>query len=204
MILALNGRKRSGKNTVAELIAERCENVEQVAYADKLKDSCAALFGIDRSELDRLKNAEDVHLMLADEDGADHFSFEMMTLNFRQIIQRYGTEAHRDIFGSDFWVRQTLDPIEDGPDKLIIITDCRFPNEAMAVKERGGLVVRVLRHQTDDHGDEHSSEQNIDHLVDHYINNSASLFNLEMHVENLLRSLEKKMDLVRKEGYVRP
>ena len=29
-------------------------------------------------------------------------------MTFREFLQRYGTEAHRDVFGKDFWLEYTL------------------------------------------------------------------------------------------------
>jgi dephospho-CoA kinase len=42
MIIGLNGRMRSGKDTTANILSGLFENVERVGFADKLKDSGAA------------------------------------------------------------------------------------------------------------------------------------------------------------------
>jgi hypothetical protein len=54
-----------------------------------------------------------------------------------------GTEVGRDMFGDNFWVDQALREVQD--DDLAVFTDCRFPNEAQAIKDRGGVVWRVER-----------------------------------------------------------
>jgi hypothetical protein len=84
----------------------------------------------------------------------------------RQFLQKLGTEAMRDGLHTNVWVNALFadfkltdevvfavpgNPLRDDPNYGIpqypkwIITDCRFPNEAQAIKDRGGIVVRVNR-----------------------------------------------------------
>jgi hypothetical protein len=62
---------------------------------------------------------------------------------YRRLLQVMGTEVGRDMFGDNFWVDQALREVQD--DDLAVFTDCRFPNEAQAIKDRGGVVWRVER-----------------------------------------------------------
>lgn len=182
MIIGINGRMMAGKDSFAEIFAETYENVERVAFAAKLKESCAALFNISLGELEELKVEESVELVASWDGELDFFSFDYQPLNFRQLLQRYGTEAHREIFGDDFWIRQLLDNVIDA-EKFVLVTDCRFPNEAQAIKNRGGLVIRIVRPDQDDHGNHHASEQNIDALVDYFVVNDGDLSKLRFEVE---------------------
>lgn len=182
MIIGINGRMLAGKDSFAQIFADIYENVERVAFAAKLKESCAALFNVSLAELEELKVEEDVRLVASWDGELDFYSFDYQPLNFRQLLQRYGTEAHRDVFGDDFWVRQLLDNVIDA-EKFVLVTDCRFPNEAEAIKNRGGLVIRIVRPDQDDHGDRHASEQNIDALVDYFVVNDGDLPKLRFEVE---------------------
>jgi hypothetical protein len=60
----------------------------------------------------------------------------------RVLLQRLGDRARHHL-GEDVWVDAALRCV--GPGRPVVITDCRYRNEADAVRERGGLVVRVER-----------------------------------------------------------
>jgi hypothetical protein len=83
----------------------------------------------------------------------------------RTLMQLLGTEAGRNIIHPNIWVNALFaDYIGDnvftvtendgmsGTQELVypnwIITDVRFPNEAQAIKDRGGVVIRVNRTST--------------------------------------------------------
>lgn len=83
---------------------------------------------------------------------------EPMTV--RDLLQKLGTEAMRDGLHTNVWVNALmadytptqvqwsdgpLGGYEDGPMPNWIITDTRFPNEAKAIKDRGGMIVKVVR-----------------------------------------------------------
>ncbi len=92
--------------------------------------------------------------------------YELYKLTPRKLLQLLGTDCGRQIIHPNIWVnslfadyRATMEfngepkQVKDGfeyPMKNVtlpnwIITDCRFPNEAKAVKDRGGVVIRVNR-----------------------------------------------------------
>ena len=77
-------------------------------------------------------------------------------MTVRDLLQQVGTNALRNIVHPNVWVNalfsdyKVLNPREgvtysekDLPNW--IITDCRFPNEALAITERNGLLIRVVR-----------------------------------------------------------
>ena len=178
-IIGLTGYAQSGKDTVAALIAEQIEGtVKTVAFADLIKVSAARALGV-------LRHPDDVGLR-AVQGWADEFKLHQSvkivdargdvihSISGRSFLQRYGSEAHRDLFGADFWV----DQINWQPDcDVLIITDCRFPNEAKAIHDRGGEVWRVVRPRTSE--GEHISERALPtDLVDLEILNAGTLQDL--------------------------
>lgn len=81
---------------------------------------------------------------------------------YRDLLQKIGTEAMRDKIHENVWVNALFadynrmysatifsdDPVNIQKIGLLpnwIITDTRFPNEAKAVEEKGGIVIRVNR-----------------------------------------------------------
>ena len=72
-----------------------------------------------------------------------------------------------------------------------IITDVRFPNEAQAIKEAGGIIVRVTRPTNDDSGEaawkKHESEAFIDEMkVDLDICNCGTLEDFKKHAPEMV------------------
>jgi len=146
-IIGLTGYARSGKDTVAALIAEHYDGrVRTVAFADVIKVSAARALGVLRHPddlgadavrrwADQFKTGHQVKI--TDAEGN-----ELHSITGRAFLQRYGSEAHRDLFGDNFWIEQ----IDWEPDcDLLIFTDCRFANEAEAIRARGGEVWRTNR-----------------------------------------------------------
>jgi hypothetical protein len=189
MLIGLNGRLKAGKDTtfliIKEVLKEKNDPtpVIQVSFAEKLKASAAASLGIDRMMMEDLKAREDLYMgLLTAEPGI------LLTgphLNMREYLQRYGTEAHRDIFGENFWVDQALPADLDHSTGLYVVTDMRFPNEIQRVKDLGGVTVKVVRDVETSHGD-HPSEQNVDDQIDYFLNNTGTLEDLRTRVIGML------------------
>lgn len=193
MIIGLNGRLKSGKDTTCEIIKELYAHAERVSFADALKDSAAAALKLDRDVLEELKNLEEISLRIAfvEDDSINEDLFNRVsdwTLTFREYLQLYGTEAHREIFGDNFWVDQVLPVDIDHHDRLLVITDVRFPNEAERVKELGGVIWKIERSTQTRHA-EHPSEQNIDSYVDVFVSNNGTKLDLRNNVEKLLNRM---------------
>ena len=182
MIIGLNGRMKSGKDTTFHVIKEIYKdsplNVRQVSYAQPIKESAAASLGIDLETLEYLKADENLCFTL--QDNGDLFKF-----NIREFIQRFGTEGHRDIFGENFWVDMALPLDKDYSDALYVVTDMRFPNEVERVISLGGRTVRVMREVESAHSG-HRTEQNIDHMIEHFLDNTGSMEDLQTNVIDML------------------
>jgi hypothetical protein len=124
----------------------------------------------------------------------------------RLLLQLLGTEAGRQIIHPNIWVNALFADYKkiaynwdcDGNTTVEgypnwIITDVRFPNEAKAIKDRGGILIRINRPQYLDNGlvirkDEHLSETALDDYdgFDYVIeNNSSSIADLVEQVKQL-------------------
>jgi len=60
----------------------------------------------------------------------------------REVLQIVGTDLLRDDFNSNIHVAMTMGNLKNDN---IIFTDMRFPNELKAIKDRGGITIRVNR-----------------------------------------------------------
>ena len=164
MIIGLTGKMGSGKDTVYSRLLQYLPLAERRAFADPLKDSVAALLKLTREEVDALKldPRRNIHVVIGN---------EYRTQSMREFLQRYGTEAHRDVFGHNFWLDATL-PHADYSKECIVITDVRFDNEAERVLACGGKVWRV--EGIDDETGGHASEAGVsDRLVSYILSNKV-------------------------------
>lgn len=191
MILAFHGKLGSGKDTAGERMARMVDQPAiQISFARALKASAAALLDIDPLDWETYKNDPDVLIHLSvgyttargvDLDVEEPNVIRQFTA--REFLQRYGTEAHREIFGSDFWVEQALSVVSHWND-FYYVTDCRFPNEATAIRKRGGYIVRV--HGENEETGGHISEAGLpDELITFEIDNSVrgdSFFSLDQQL----------------------
>lgn len=215
-IIAVSGYAGVGKDTVGIITQYlNCENIGDVSieeackdyrnhgwwleeqssweirkFAGKLKDIASHLTGIDT---EKFEDQEFKKTQLGPEWG----------MTVRDLLQKLGTDAMRMGLHPDVWVnalmadyigKQTCNCDKECRCMFEmpnwIITDCRFINEAKAVKEKGGIIIRVDRPGYGPIND-HPSETELDNWdFDYKIANVSDLTALTFTVENILK--EKK------------
>ena len=140
----------------------------------------------------------------------DAFSHHFLVkLTPRLLLQILGTEAGREIIHPNIWVNalfadykfiEVLPNTDTGLANYNpkynfpnwIITDVRFPNEADAIKERGGILIRLTR--TTPVAEEvakHESETALDNYdkFDYIIDNSGTEEELYTQIDKLAQEL---------------
>lgn len=141
MIIGICGFIGSGKDTVADYLVN-LHHFRRESFANTLKDAVSAVFGWDRTMLEgRTKQAR------AWREQVDTWWAERLTipeLTPRWILQQWGTEVCRKNFHNDIWIASLENKLRNSRDD-VVISDCRFPNEIRAIKQAGGIVVRVVR-----------------------------------------------------------
>ena len=145
-IIGIGYKKRSGKDTITDqLVGEH--GFHRIAFADRLKDVAEQMFMWDAR-----------HFVGDAKERVDEF----WGLSPRRALQLLGTEAGRQVFGHDIWIKHVLYVIKQRPDiRDWVISDVRFPDEAQAIKDWGGVVWRVDRPGLVG-GDGHASETAMD------------------------------------------
>jgi hypothetical protein len=195
-LLGLAGQARSGKDTVASMVEDILKeevpelDVHQDAFANRLKVSAAHALGFKfdtieeyREWSDRIKSNAVIQVVLPESPYRRPVDI-IQEISGREFLQFYGTEAHREVFDPEFWVKSLLDdPPECG---LLIITDVRFPNEAEAIREMGGEIWEIYRPETTTPASHASEEPLSAELLDFQITNDGSLDELKEQVSELL------------------
>jgi hypothetical protein len=209
-IIGLVGQAGSGKDTTASLIKDLVgqERVHLMALADPLKVFLMEVFGWTEEQLWGASYLRDVpdprypRRTLEKYEGEAIYN-ETEYLTPRYALQTLGTEWGRNCYQNvwvDYALRDAKEVLEYSDKDLVIITDCRFVNEAKAIREGGGLVWRVVRpNSATTKLASHSSETEqanaeMDRYVNEVILNDGEMGDLRTHLRDLLRKL----------GYARP
>lgn len=192
-LVGLTGVARSGKDTVGGFLVHDW-GYERRAFADKLKEAALALDPIvavkSRSLWQALRGqpAQGARLSeLLDTLGPEGAKAHP---EVRRLYQRLGTEVGRNCFGQDFWVEELLRHWE--PFDRWVVTDVRFPNEAKAIIDHGGTLIRVIRPGFDGVNGHVSETAMRDFPVTDTIVNDGSLMQLADRVNDLV--LEHALD----------
>lgn len=77
--------------------------------------------------------------------GFSVYYHEPGPMSIRDILQYFGTEVCRKIYGN-CWINYLMNQIQRDSPKIAIIYDCRFDNEVDAIKQKGGLCLYLKRH----------------------------------------------------------
>jgi hypothetical protein len=186
-LIAFSGYAGSGKSTAASFLQEG--GYEIVKFAGPLK---AMMRGyLDFQGLDS-QTVED--LVEGSLKEKPHHATHLRTPRYFQ--QTLGTEWGRKLMGEDFWVRpweaRVKVLLSSGID--VVCDDCRFPNEAEAVRRLGGTVIQVVskNSQTCDHASENPPTPDL------VITNLSNLQRFERDVWETLLPLVSRDDQAQK------
>jgi hypothetical protein len=141
MIIGIVGNIGEGKDTIAEYLVNE-HNFKRESFAGTLKDAVAAVFGWDRTLLEGQTKESREWREQVDQWWAD--KLRMPQLTPRLILQLWGTEVCRRSFHDDIWIASLENKLRH-VDTNVVISDCRFPNEFAAIKNAGGIMIRVKR-----------------------------------------------------------
>lgn len=199
MLIALSGYARSGKDEAAKVLVEEFGFI-RVAFADKLREVLFQLNPLIRQNWTGSITGEavnhDVHVQdVIRSLGWDGYKESVYGPEIRRLLQRLGTEAGRQTLWDSIWIDAAFANLPE--DANIVVTDCRFPNEAQAIKDRGGEVWRIMREgvgpATGTDGNIHSSEISLDDWkFDAWLNNAfKSVEDYRTYVANYYRKRGK-------------
>jgi hypothetical protein len=204
MIIGVCGFIGSGKDTIADYLVNIHE-FRRESFANTLKDAVAAVFGWDRTMLEgRTKQAREWR------EQVDPWWSKRLdrAITPRWILQYWGTEVCRRGFHDDIWIASLENKLRNSSDD-VVISDCRFPNEIKAIRNQGGIVLRVVRgpepewydlavesnggqfdHMKTAYPDVHASETAwVGTEFDAVLDNNATLDQLYKQVNDLLQDL---------------
>lgn len=174
MLIGLAGPKRSGKTLAAEYLAE-VYGFHHDSFAAPLRRFACDVLDLTLHELETLKESP--------VDWLDDSRDDRPQVTPRRFLQLVGTEFGRNLIHPHLWVRACLRRVEGQAN--VVISDCRFGNEARAIRERGGIVVRL--NGRGELADKHISEVPLHaSLVDFEVDNSGDVRWLHEQLNTLI------------------
>lgn len=194
MLIGISGKKLSGKNEVADMLSfllfkkgtyqqyKEAKDIKQTflrakdyknaeltlpnihSFAANLKKCLAVCTGIDFHELE--------------DRNVKSSKISWLDISYRKLLQEFG-EGIRQTVDKNFWVDSLLSQYDDS--KNWIISDVRYVEEANAILNRDGILIRINRDTGFD--DIHVSEislddfENFGYVIDNNDKSLEDLFN---------------------------
>lgn len=180
MIIGISGYARSGKDTVASILENAA--YEKVAFADKPRQALLALNPIIFFDTISFQPVRYNEIL----DMVGYERAKTLYPEIRHLLQRFTTQVGRDLINKNIWVDLVIPDITRSTNSNFVISDCRFPNEAAAIKEAGGQIWRVVRpgvEAANKHVSEHALEG---YEFDHLVVNDGTIEDLSSKVLSLI------------------
>jgi hypothetical protein len=173
-LIGLTGMAGAGKNEAARALT--AIGWKEAAFAEKMRTAMLALDPIVTVNPPGHSERLSVFITFYGWDITKRDVPEV-----RRLLQKFGTEAGREIHGANCWVDALFADWDDSTP--LVVTDCRFDNEAQAIRDRGGVVVRIDRPGLDPLPGGHASEAGVtDPLVDWVIYNDRDVAHLHREI----------------------
>ena len=176
-IIAICGLKRSGKDTLANIISEHY-NYEHVKISKKLKETCKILFNFTDDQMEKdIKEEIDPRWGVSPRKCMQYFGTELMQYQIQNLLS----------IGKKFWINSLLNEIDlnDVNDKKYVISDLRFLHEYEEIKKRNGIVICVDRVKTDQGNQGNQGNQGVEATEDLHISEQEyKKFDYDLIIKN--------------------
>lgn len=136
-LIGICGYAGVGKTTAAEYLSENYDYMP-LAFADPLKEACAAAFGIPLNNFHSSELKEQIDTFWG--------------VSPRKIAQFVGTEMFRNLsnellsgIDTNFWIARLQKEIATNSYSKVVVSDVRFQNEVDWVVKSGGWILHIIR-----------------------------------------------------------
>ena len=173
-IIAIVGKKGSGKDTIGNIIKELDPEFQQYSFAMPIKKVITDVFGIPNSQLEGRKEKET--------------PIERWYNKSPRDLMKYVGDAFKEKINKNIWIDILFDTIKDK--EKVVITDLRFKNEYDKCREKGVFIIKVVRPEINS-SDTHISETDLDSISDSeynaFISNSGTIEDMKPIIEKILK-----------------
>lgn len=200
LYVGIGGKKRHGKDTFAGFVkdallpAPLCVSTLKRGFADALREEvavflCRELAGVPKWSRDPCRRIQQIMRTLTSDRPEEKDPF-------RLLMQWWGVEFRRSLFGEDYWIKELerfaeswLAIVPPQEKLVILVPDVRMPNEIDFIRNQGGVLVRVNRTNMAD-TDSHSTETALDQFDgwDVQVKNDGTLDDLQNKAAAFVRN----------------
>jgi hypothetical protein len=190
--IAISGRARTGKNTVAGLLIKylnlQAGEYRVRAFADPMKEMIRIMFP--KADKESLYGASQLRSNIIDYIYNDESN---MPLTYRKVLTDIGKQARN--YNNNIWIYNfDADFNMNTHTRAYICPDARFINEIEYLKKQYFYLIRVLRKGIEVGGDISEQEQGQipDESFDKVIHNDFSIDVLSEEVKQIVEELQGK------------
>lgn len=173
-IILLAGKAGSGKDTVANHLVKNY-SFKRFAFADTLKEYVSNKYNIP------------LHILFTQEGKKKKYIVDNKTVTLRDLLIKDGAEKRQE--NINYWVDLVIEKIKAEPlTQDIVISDFRFPNEYIRIKEFFSELapVLVVRENGCENIDDLSETSLNLFVFDRVIFNDRGIYDLEKFIDNVL------------------
>lgn len=176
-IIALTGAKGCGKDTTAAILRNTFHDngtkVLPIAFADPIKSEVIRIFNLSSvMEYDDFKRSK----ILPNYNGASMIEGRRVVREIGMLMRKYDVNQ---------FVSYVDEKFEMWPDAIWVVTDLRFDNELIHLKNLGAKIVKIKR-QTIDTIDTHITERGFDDsMCDLVIENKDTIEDFTQHIKDI-------------------
>lgn len=128
MLIGLLGQAQSGKDSIADYLCAH-HAFYKFSFAYKLKEACTEIFDLTWKQVDTAEGKATID--------------PRYDLTPRTLLQKVGV-GMREIY-PNIWIDRLFNSLRGNQFINKVITDVRFLNEVKAIKERNGIIIRLVR-----------------------------------------------------------
>ena len=189
MIIGLSGKKRVGKDTVADYLVSKYGFVKY-SFADPIKDVAKILFGFNYEQLyGRDKEEIDSRWNISPRDFFQKFGTDYMQYQFPNIFP----DTKEVIPDKCFWVKRFhfwyQEQKKKDPNIKIVITDVRFNHEYNYLLDQDAMIIKITNSLLESN-DNHISETELDTYdiskFDYHIKNDKTIGILHIVIDDIM------------------
>lgn len=173
IVIMIGGKAGSGKDTVCNYITSKNNYFKQYSFAKALKEHVGCKYGISDRLLYTQEGKRQI-IKVKDEE------FSVRDLLILEAFQKR-------LFNENHWVDLTIQDISKDSPRAVVISDFRFPNEYVKMKQKfkNVITVNITRDLHENISD--ISENSLDNFhFDFWIDNNTTLDNLFLKIDSVL------------------
>lgn len=187
-IIAICGKRRSGKDTVACMIKDLLPQYEIKKIAEPLKKGIQCFFGFTDDQIETNEKDEiDTFWDIKPRDVMQYIGTEIMQYKINELIPN---------LNKNFWIKSFIKN-NNVVEKYIIISDLRFLHEYNELKKYNCIFIKIENINAPE--DNHVSEQEFEKIqVDYIIKNNYTIDQLKNNVFKFVNKFNQNGEFLHK------